>query len=81
MKILRTDGGGESHSDERLKMVRNILIYFDITNIDLLHDHKGDLTVFWKTEPTKNQKEKAIEIWETFNEFNVEHKLVTYIDL
>jgi hypothetical protein len=81
MKILRTDGGGEDLSNERLRMVRNILIYFDIKNIDLLHDHKGILTVFWKLVPNDFEKNKVTEIWVTFNEYEIEHKLVTYIDL
>lgn len=81
MKILRTDGGGESLSNERLKMVKRILIYFEITNIDLLHDHKGLLTIVWKSEPNIFQKEKVISIWELFHEYEIEHKILTSVDL
>lgn len=83
MKILRTCGGGDGgdHSNERLKIVRNILNHFSINHIDLLHDHKGTLTVFWQREPSGHDKSKVTEIWAVFAEYEIEHKLITYIDL
>ena len=82
MKILRTDGGGGSHDDERLKIVRSILNYFGwYEHIDLLHDHKGTLTVVWINEPTENEKKHLSDIWEVMSENLIEHKLITYIDL
>jgi hypothetical protein len=81
MKILRTDGGGEFFADERLKIVRSTLIYWGINKIYLLHDHKGLLTVIWEETPTIFEKQKALEIWESLAENEIEHKLITYIDL
>jgi hypothetical protein len=81
MKILRTDSGGGSYADERLKIIKSICEYFKYNNIDLLHDHKGCLTVIWKTEPTENDKDHLLRIWEVMAESQIEHKLITYIDL
>jgi hypothetical protein len=81
MKILRSDSGGETSANERLKNVRNILLYFDIDKINLLHDHKGLLTVFWEKVPSDFEKEKVKDVWELFHEYEVEHKLITYTDL
>jgi hypothetical protein len=82
MKILRTDGGGGSHDNERLKIVRTILEYFGwYEHIDLLHDHKGTLTVVWTKEPTDNEKDHLLKIWDVMAEDQIEHKLLTYIDL
>ena len=81
MKTLRTDGGGENFADERLKIVRSTLIYLGINKIYLLHDHKGLLTVVWEEFPTIFEKQKVLEIWETLAEYEIEHKLITYINL
>jgi hypothetical protein len=81
MKILRTDSQGGSYDNERLKIVRSILQYYKYENIDLIHDHKGTLTVIWKKDPTDNDKEHLLRIWEAMGESCIEHKLLTYIDL
>jgi hypothetical protein len=82
MKTLRTDGGGESFTDERLSILRKILIYYGINKIYKLHDHKGILTVYWKEKPDYEDKNKVKNIWsETFHEYEIEHKLITYITL
>ena len=82
MKTLRTDGGGENFSDERLSILRKMLIYFNIKKIYLLHDHKGLLTVVWSDTPTDLEKSKVKNIWEdSFYEYEINHKLLTYIDL
>jgi len=81
MKILRTDGGGEDYANERLKIVRSTLNYFSINHIHLLHDHKGTLTVVWEKHPSDEDKKKIVEIWETMCEYDIEHKLITYINL
>jgi hypothetical protein len=82
MKTLRTDGGGENFADERLSILRKLLIYFGINKIEHLHDHKGMLTVFWKEVPNEIEKSKVANIWaDTFYEYEIEHKLLTYIEL
>jgi hypothetical protein len=81
MKILRTDGGGESHTDERLRTLRKMLLNFEIDNIYLLHDHKGLLTVVWENVPNNKSKHKVEQAWEYFHEYEIEHKLITYINL
>jgi hypothetical protein len=81
MKILRTDGGGESFTDERLRTLRKMLIQVDINNIYLLHDHKGILTVIWDSIPNDYDKTKVTDAWEFLNEYEIEHKIVTFKDL
>lgn len=81
MKLLRTDSGGENFTDERLAILKKMLLYYQITKIFKLHDHKGLLTVTWIDMPTKNEIEKVNEAWEFFNESEIEHKLLTVIDL
>lgn len=81
MRILRTDGGGESFTDERLRTLRKMLLYYEMKNIYMLHDHKGSLTVIWESTPSPNDLQKTKEAWEYFNEFLIEHKLVTFIKL
>jgi hypothetical protein len=81
MKTLRTQGAGETlkvEADQRLEIIKKILIWFEITHIDMLHDHKGLLTIFWNKMPDDYEKEKIKEIWGLFNEEEIEHKMVTY---
>ena len=81
MKILRTDGGGENLTDERLIIIRKMLYFFDIKNVTKLHDHKGLLTVFWNEKPNKWSVNKITEIWACFCEDYIEHKLLNLIDI
>lgn len=81
MKILRTDSGGESFTNDRLRTLRKMIMYFEIKNIYMLHDHKGMLTVIWESEPNANDLKKVSEAWEFFNEYEIYHKLVTFIEL
>lgn len=81
MRILRTDSGGESFTNDRLRTLRKMLMYYEISNIYMLHDHKGMLTVIWESEPKYEDLKKVVEAWAYFNEFEVYHKLVTFIEL
>ena len=79
MKTLRTDGGGENFADARLSILRKLLIYWEIKKIDKLHDHKGILTVYWNEMPNEFEQNKVKSIWaDTFYEYEIYHKLVTY---
>ena len=81
MRILRTDGGGESFTDERLRTIRKMLEYYENKNIYLLHDHKGLLTIVWESKPTETQLSIVKNAWEFFDEDYIEHKLVEFKDL
>jgi hypothetical protein len=81
MNILRTDGGGASTKNKRLKIIREILKYHEINHINLLHDHKGILIVVWEKEPSNIDKITLTNTWKLFNEIEIEHKLVKYIDI
>jgi hypothetical protein len=43
-----------------------------------LEDHKGELTVTWKSPPTKGEKRAFVEAWKSENEpgDNVYHRVV-----
>lgn len=81
MRILRTDGGGENFADERLKALRIMLSYHDLKHIYMLHDHKGCLCVIWEKNPTLEEKNIISDAWEFFNEYIVEHKLITFKEI
>jgi len=78
VKLLRTDGGGSSTTDERLellyRMIKHWLYMVDVDKwIAELHDHEGDLTVTWFYEPNKDMKKVVKEAWEYLSEYNIEH--------
>jgi hypothetical protein len=74
MKIKRTDGGGEFFTDERLKSVKGTLNFLKLTDkIYELHDHKGNLNVYWKVFPTESEMETVENVWESYHEYIVDH--------
>ena len=81
MRILRTDSGGENFADERLTIMRKMLSYFDYKHLYMLHDHKGNLTVIWEREPDKFERKKVTEAWEFFCEYEIEHKLIEFVNI
>lgn len=81
MKIIRTDGGGENFSDERLKHCRNILNHLGISDfIYELHDHKGTLNVYWKKAPNDFEIQVLNNLWNVLLEYCINH-YVTYSKL
>ena len=79
MKIVRTDGGGEFFTDERLKIVRSTIFYYGLeSKILKLNDHKGILNVFWEEIPTEYDMSTIENIWESFNENLINHFFVNY---
>lgn len=79
--ILTRTNLGISDVDVRLINVVNSYIGFFSSEISKtiyrIHDHKGDLTVTWKTEPSEIQK-RIIELaWENEGESssNVVHEI------
>jgi len=76
MEILRSDGGGRSNSDERLKCVRKKLIHCPIEKIALIHDHKGTLNVHWLDNPSEVSIKIVELIWEAENEYCLNHYLL-----
>ncbi|HAO07551.1 MAG TPA: hypothetical protein DCQ50_11265 [Chryseobacterium sp.] len=63
----------------RLWRLKDVAVFYSNNiqriNITGLHDHKGDLTVYWKQEPTTLEKRTIELAWENQNELeeNVEH--------
>lgn len=80
MIITRSDGGGVSHSDCRLIKIRAILNEIPFfTQIVKLHDHEGCLTVYWESEPHKEEMQLLQNIWFLFHEyFEIDHKVVEW---
>jgi hypothetical protein len=78
MILVRTCGGGTSHNDERLKLLKQMVEYYDSVsnNIFKLHDHKGILTVYWFKNPSENEVEILNEAWSYLGEPDINHKVV-----
>lgn len=76
MILVRTCGSGTTHNDERLQLLRNMIEY-RINNcsakIFKLHDHKGDLSVYWFSEPTINEVEIVDDCWNYLDGNPVNH--------
>ena len=70
--LLRTDGSGSSTDDKRLKLFADMLSFrgqynsWDFSNIEMLHDHKGLLTVTWSIRPKKEDVKELDEMWINF---------------
>ncbi len=64
-----TQGGGDLHRLSRV--IGYIAAIEDIENhrflhkVKKLHDHKGELTVYWKEEPTDAEKDFMVKAWES----------------
>lgn len=72
IKLLRTDGGRSSTDDNRLKLLAQMLEFrgqynsWDFSKIELLHDHKGMLTVTWSEVPKIEDVWEVNSIWTDF---------------
>lgn len=77
MEILRTDGSYKGNDNHRLEMLRSMLKYHNL-KINTLHDHKGELTVYWVNEPNDEQKDIVRLAWEFLFEYNITHKVGVY---
>lgn len=65
-----------SSNPERLETLKEMLSYFDFDkSINTIEDHKGCLTVTWNKLPSDELKEKIIEAWGYFHEYQIEYLL------
>jgi len=63
-----------SNNPKRLETLKEMLCYWDFDNsINTIEDHKGCLTVTWNKIPNDELKEKVIEAWGFFYEYQIEH--------
>jgi len=66
-----------NNEEDRYFRLKEFLIEFSkVLNINLIYavnDHKGCLEIYWYFEPNKDQKAIVLNLWELFNECNVEH--------
>jgi hypothetical protein len=80
MIIVRTCGSGTDYNDDRLKLLKQMIEYhshYDLSKkIFKLHDHKGDLSVYWFEMPTDGEKKVVIDAWEFLCECNIQHFLM-----
>lgn len=74
-KITANDGldDGENQRGIRLACVRHYLL--DVKGIRRLHDHKGNLTVWWDHLSTDWAQERVNRVWSDHCEDIVEHRL------
>jgi hypothetical protein len=81
MILLRTDGGGISQNDERLKVVEKYLkyIYKDKLQdtIFKIHDHKGTLNVHWLITPCEDDIFYLESIWGACCETELTHYVLS----
>lgn len=74
---------GALHNDERLKLLRTNVEYLipsASSKIFKLHDHKGDLSVYWFSTP-KNEEIKVLnELWSHFEPSDVIHFEITILE-
>lgn len=81
MIIVRTCGSGTDYNDERLQLLKKMIEFPEHEELNKkifkLHDHKGDLSVYWYENPTESQKEHVKHAWEYLRECNVEHYVIT----
>lgn len=75
MEILRTDGGGRSTNDDRLKRFRSLIQRLEIPKICLIQDHKGELNVYWVEMPDDEHMELIRLLWYIENEYLINHFL------
>lgn len=78
IKNYRTDGGGKHINDERLIQLSNLIHALSPKvheNILLLHDHKGNLTV-WMQDKCIDTMNLTKFCWEYFNEYWIDYKFI-----
>lgn len=61
----------------RLYRLKDVASFYcnNIHNINIhgLHDHEGELTVYWKKPPTEKDKRVIEMAWDNHNEWQIEH--------
>lgn len=83
MLTVRTSGSGTNHNDERLKLLRTnveYLIPLAASKIFKLHDHKGDLSVYWFSTPRNEDVKMINELWSVFEPSDVLHFEITILE-
>lgn len=77
MIIVRTGGLGINHKDERLELLKKMVEFYELDKIIFkLHDHKGDLSVYWFNNPSDENKNTLYSAWVFLKECNVYHYTV-----
>ena len=83
MLTVRTSGLGAIHNDERLRLLRNNVEYLipsAASKIFKLHDHKGDLSVYWFSAPKYADVKVLNELWSHFEPNEVIHFEITILE-
>lgn len=83
MLTVRTSGSGTNHNDERLQLLRTNLEYLipsASSKIFKLHDHKGDLSVYWFSNPRNEDVRLVNELWSIFEPSDVLHFEITILE-
>jgi hypothetical protein len=83
MIIVRSCGSGMDYKNERLKLLRTNVEYmidYASAKIFKLYDHKGDLSVYWFSTPTKSEIETLNDLWALLEPSEVIHYEITILD-
>jgi len=83
MITVRSCGSGMDYENERLKLLRTNVEYMvnsASAKIFKLYDHKGDLSVYWFSTPTKKDIETINDLWALLEPSKVLHYEVTILD-
>ena len=83
MLTVRTSGSGTNHNDERLQLLRTNVEYLipsASSKIFKLHDHKGDLSVYWFSTPINEDVRLVNELWNVFEPSDVLHFEITILE-
>jgi len=72
-KTLMTNYENSKCRNKRLQQCFDIYCNSRPVNIERMHDHKGELTVTWKTLPSEEEKNLIKKAWEQLDEYYIRH--------
>jgi hypothetical protein len=81
MIVYRTSGNDKIYNDDRLNLINQIIKDYYVylyDKINILQDHKGLLSVYWNIQPSEDEKDFILKIWNVFHEDYIEHFVISY---
>ena len=81
MIVYRTSGNDKIYNDDRINLIHQIIKDYNVylyDKINILQDHKGLLSVYWNVQPSEDEKDFILKIWNVFHEDYIEHFVISY---